>query len=65
MGSGYSDYIRLAPTGGSSAVREMRFADMLPGTGFLGFDLAREIQFTVGDGDRSSFGVGIHRVELF
>ncbi len=63
--SGYTEYVELTATGAISAERELIFAEMLPGTGFQGFAQAREIQFTIGSEDRDSFGLGIHRVELF
>lgn len=62
--SGYSEYIRLAPTGGMSGVRELLFESIYPGNDFQGLEYAREIQFTVGSRDREAFGFGIHRVEL-
>lgn len=62
--SGYSEYVELLPTGNVSAERILSFDEILPGTGFLGLARAREVQFTVGEGDRGSFRFGIHRVEL-
>lgn len=62
--SGYSEYVRLEPTGGISGVRELPFDAIYPGNGFQGLEFAREIQFTVGARDRAAFGLGIHRVEL-
>lgn len=61
---GYSEYVLLTPTGNVSGERELPFDALAPGTGFHGVVSAREIQFTVGEADRSSFGFGIHRVEL-
>lgn len=61
---GYSEYVELLPTGGMSAERILSFADIYPGNGFQGLAHAREVQFTVGEGDRGSFAFGIHRVEL-
>lgn len=62
--SGYSEYVELLPTGGMSAERVLSFTDIYPGNGFQGLAHAREVQFTVGEGDRGSFAFGIHRVEL-
>lgn len=62
--SGYSEYVELLPTGGMSAERILSFDDIYPGNGFQGLAHAREVQFTVGENDRASFGFGIHRVEL-
>lgn len=62
--SGYSEYVELLPTGGMSAERILPFSEIYPGNGFQGLAHAREVQFTVGEDDRASFGFGIHRVEL-
>jgi hypothetical protein len=63
--SGYSEYVELTATGNMSGIRELPFASLGAGTGFQGIENAREIQFTVGEADRGSFGFGIHRVELY
>jgi hypothetical protein len=60
----YSEYVELLPTGGMSAERILYFSDIYPGIDFQGLELAREVQFTVGENDRASFAFGIHRVEL-
>lgn len=62
--SGYSEYVELLPTGGVSSERVLWFEDIYPGNGFQGLAHAREVQFTIGENDRGSFGFGIHRVEL-
>lgn len=64
QGGTYSEYVELLPTGNMSAERVISFEDIYPDNGFEGLEYAREVQFTVGENDRGSFRLGIHRVEL-